>query len=138
MNRLNDYTHKEIWSRRGENFLIEVVRWEKMTQEKYEELRKTIDLIDGRFVWNVYCYIYPKHRLFNDCENEDMCDCPINNFHCGCTFANWHIKADGTITAKQYGSDYNHYQDERFTYIEKPEDAYVIFNDADELFEELS
>jgi hypothetical protein len=138
MNRLNDYTHKEIWSRRGKDFLIEVVRWETLTEEKYKKIKEEGYAFNGRFVWNIYCYLYPKHKKFNLPENEEYGECPINSFHYGCTYVNWHRKADGTITSKQYGNDYNHYGDECFTYIEKPEDAYTIFNDADELFEELS
>ena len=134
---LNKYTHKETWSRRGEGFLIEVVRWETMPKKKYEELKVKCSLDTGCFIWNVYCYIYPKHPLFSKLEKEDMFDCPIDNFHGGCTFSKWHRDADGGITVKQYGCDYNHYQDDRFTQIENPERAYEVFHDAGELFNEL-
>jgi hypothetical protein len=133
---LKNYTQKAIWIRKGENFLIEVVRWEKMTQEVHEEMRRKIGLDDGRFVWNIYCYIYPKHRLFNEILQEE--DCPINCFHGGQTLAHWHIKADGTVTAKQYGCDYAHWGDEHFSFMEQPEEATEIFNDAEDLFNILS
>jgi hypothetical protein len=135
---LNNYKRKEVWVRNGKDFLIEVVRWETMTEEQYNKLKLVGATFNGRFVWNVYCYLYPNHRKFDLAKEEGYGDCPVNALHYGCTFVKWHLKTDGTITSKQYGSDYNHYQDERFTYIEKPEDAYAIFNDAEELFEELS
>ena len=134
---LNKYAHKETWSRRGKDFLMEVVRWETMPKEKYEELKAKCSLDEGRFIWNVYCYIYPPHPLFNKAEKEDIYDCPIDNFHGGCTFSKWHMGTDSGITSKQYGCDYNHYRDDRFTHIENPERAYEVFADAEELFKEL-
>lgn len=133
----NQYTHKETWSRRGKDFLIEVVRWETMTEEIYKKLQKDIGLNNGRYVWNIYCYIYSKHKLFDAILGEEYEDCPVP-FHGGCTLSQWNRKQDGTVTSKQYGCDYNHYQDEHFTFIEKPEEAYEVFNDAEEIFNELS
>lgn len=135
---LSDYRRKEVWAKRGKDFLIEVVRWETVTEEQYKDMRAEGLAFNGRFIWNIYCYLYPNHRMFNLPKNETYGECPINSFHGGCTYVRWHRKADGEITAKAYGCDYNHYQDEHFTYIEKPEDAYEIFGDAKELFKELS
>lgn len=135
---IKDYKHKEIWCRRGKDFQIEIVRWETMSEEQYNKMKSIGAAFNGRFIWNVYCYIYPNHRLFNVPKEEDLCDCPVNNLHGGCTFAQWHRNTEGNIMSKQYGSDYNHYHDEHFTYIERPEDAFEVFNDAQELFEELS
>jgi hypothetical protein len=134
---MKNYKHKETWSRRGNNFLIEVTRWESMDKERYERLKKEIGLLTGRFVWNVYCYIYPKHPFFNKSKTEDIFDCPVENLHYGCTFAHWHNNKDGEVVCKQYGSDYGHYTDGEFAKIENPEDAYVVFNDAEDLFKEL-
>ena len=134
---LKEYIHKETWSRRGKDFLIEVVRWETIPKEKWEEMRLRVGLDTGRFVWNVYCYIYPKHPLFSKFEKEDMFGCPIENFHCGCTFAKWYRDEKSEVTCKTYGCDYNHLHDERFTYIEKPEMAISVFCDAEALFKEL-
>jgi hypothetical protein len=136
---LKNYKRKEVWSRGGKDFLIEVVRWETITEEKLKEIQSKIPSYnEGRFVWNVYCYIYPKHPLFIKLDTEDMFNGRIENFHGGCTFSKWHRSADGEITAKQYGCDYNHYQDDRFTHIENPERAYVVFHDAEALFKELT
>jgi len=108
-----------------------------MPKEKWDEMKNRISLDTGRFVWNVYCYIYPKHSLFNKLEKEDMFDCPIENFHCGCTYAKWYRNEKGEVTCKSYGCDYNHLYDERFTFIENSERATQVFCDAEALFKEL-
>ena len=136
--RMGKNKHKEVWGRMGKDFYIEVVRWESMTAEEYESMRERGMAFNGRFIWNIYCYLYPDHPRFNLAKEEDMCDCPINSFHYGCTYAKRNRSIDGTVICKRYGNDYNHYGDDHFTYIEKPEDAFQIFSDADELFEELS
>jgi len=121
---LEKYSHKETWSRRGKDFNIEVTRWEYPSSD------------EPRYVWNVYCYIYPKHKLFGVPKDEGMGDCPINNLHCGCTFVRWHRDKDEVIS-KQYGSDYSHIWDEAMDKIKDPGDAYNVFNDAEDLFNEL-
>ena len=122
---LKKYTHKETWSRRSEDFTVEVARWEDESP-------------DGtKYKWNVYCYIYPKHKLFEVPKEESMCDCPINNLHNGCTLARWHTDGSGKVTSKQYGSDYSHIWDEGMEKIKEPEDAQSVFNDAEDLFNEL-
>jgi hypothetical protein len=136
MEILKNFTHKETWSRRGKDFLIEVVRWESMTEETYNRIKNEIGLDNGRYVWNIYCYIYPKHRLFEGISGEG--DCPVNVFHGGCTFEKWNTKLNGEVTSKQYGCDYNHYGDDGYTWMETPMQAITIFNDAQEIFEELS
>jgi hypothetical protein len=108
-----------------------------MTEEKFNEFKSRWGSDTGRFVWNVYCYIYPKHPLFDKLDKEDIFGCPIDNFHGGCTYSRWARKPDGEITCKQYGCDYNHYQDEHFTFIENPEYATTVFADAEALFNEL-
>lgn len=138
MDYLKEYKHKETWGRRGNNFYVEVVRWEIMSAEKFDEYKQKWGSDTGRFVWNVYCYLYPNHPLFNASEKEDMFDCPVNSFHGGSTFAEWYRKEDGTVSCKKYGCDYNHYQDEDFTHMESPNDAYEVFMDAENLFNELS
>ena len=135
---LGKYTHKETWSRRGKDFLIEVVRWETINASKLLEIKAKIPSYDtGRFIWNVYCYIYPKHPLFNKPQTEDMFDCPVKSLNCGCTYARWSRDKDGEIQCKQYGSDYVHIWDEGMDKIENPEYAYRVFNDAEDLFNEL-
>jgi hypothetical protein len=136
-NFIKQYKHKETWSRKGENFLIEVVRWETMTKEVYEQLKKEHSIDTGRFVWNVYCYLYKDHPKFNDSNTEDIFDCPVQNLNCGCTYVNWARNSDGEVVCKQYGSDYQHIWDDGFDKIEDPEDAYKVFNDAEDLFKEL-
>ena len=137
MNDLTKYGHKEEWSRRGKNFTMQIVRWETMSEESFNKMNLDIGTYTGRYVWNVYFYLFPKHRLFAETIEDDMNDCPVNNLHYGCTFSRWHYNEDGEITAKQYGCDYNHYTDERFSFIKNIEDAYEIFNDAEDLFNEL-
>lgn len=127
MDYLDKYMHKEIWTRRGKNFCIEVIRWEVKGWKTTE------------YIWNVYCYIYPGHKLFDKLTEENICGGRIiNNFHKGCTYCMWHRDAEGNILSKQYGSDYNHYDDDEFLKTKNPENAYKVFMDAEDLFEELS
>lgn len=127
MNYLNKYMHEEKWIRRGEHFCIEVIRWEIKELETIE------------YIWNVYCYIYPGHKLFDRLLEEDISDGRIiKSFHKGCTYCMWYRAAKGNVLSKQYGSDYSHYGDDEFLRIKNPEDAYEVFIDADKLFKELS
>ena len=122
---MDKYSHKETWSRRGEDFNIEVTRWEYVSSE------------GPHYNWNVYCYIFPKHKLFDIPLTESMSDCPVNNLHCGCTLARWNKDASNEVMSKQYGSDYSHILDDGMERVKDPGYARNVFNDAEDLFQEL-
>ena len=63
-------------------------------------------------VWNLYCYIYKDHPLFNliDKNGDTMQDIFDKiRMHGGCTFFKPHINADGEVVCYEIGCDYNHY-----------------------------
>jgi hypothetical protein len=98
---LSKYTNKETWTRIGNSFAVEIVRWEarKLTGTEYR--------------WNYYCYIYPKHSLFEKLNEENMFGGSIiENLHHGCTFCQWARDKELKITSKKYGCDYEHIWDE--------------------------
>ena len=127
MNYLENCTHKETWSRRGEAFCIEVVRWESKGFDDKTE-----------YIWNIYCYIYEGHDLFFELTDEFLFGGGRLNFHHGCTYGRWFRDAENIVRTKQYGCDYNHIWDVDIKDIKDPKEAYEVFNDAEDLFEQLN
>ena len=122
--------HRETWSKKGNNFALEIVRWQHPNYINGKEY-------GVKYVWNIYCYIYPKHRLFDELKIEDIEGGYSFNFHMGCSFCKWSRNKQRKVECKQYGCDYAHYGDEEFDTIKNIEDNYVIQNDAEDLFNEL-
>lgn len=117
---MSKYRHKKVWDKNGEYFCVEVVLW----GTEY-----------GRNMWNIYCCIYPQHKLFDELRNEyDMND----HFHGGCTYYQWYYGEGGELLSKKYGCDYVHCTDERFSKMKTPEEAEEVFRDAENLFTYLS
>lgn len=89
----------------------------------------------------VYAYIYPGHPRFdrilseNTWDEEGVDGLPL---HRGCIYNKWHLNAEGVITSKQIGADYNHYMDESFSYYSILEEAVAVVYDAKKLFDVLS
>lgn len=131
MECLIKYAERQNWLRRGEGFSIEVVRWES-GKGFYERPQNH---------WNYYCYIYPNHPLFEKLVDEEMQGGSIiDNLHNGCTYCEWNRNKEGKVTCKKYGCDYEHIWDdyEEMHKLITPDDAYMVFNDAERLFDELS
>lgn len=114
---------KQSWVYYGNNFRVETIHWFRTDDNKNK--------------WNIYAYIYPKHPLFDKVTSESLfeVDLPL---HCGASFHQWFFNKDGVVTSKKIGSDYQHIYDDKFESFTTKEDAYEVFNDADELIEYLS
>ena len=123
---------KDEWHQHGKNFLV-VVKHHTVTQN-------TIDQYEGVHRWNVYAYIYPKHPHFGKFEGTAMYQDAASAmpFHGGPSFLRVHRDDAGNITSVQVGSDYNHLHDDEFTHMENKDQAWTIFNDAEELFNWLT
>ena len=126
------WSHVEEWHKRGVDFQVTVKRWS--FPESHWNPR------EGRQVWNVYAFIYPKHRLWDSFEGPDMFQPAANDLplHCGPTFLEYHIGQDGKVESLQVGSDYRHQGDARFSHYKTREEAWQVFQDAEELFTHLS
>jgi len=121
----NNWKHKDVYSLRGTNFSIEVVRWSYYPISNADNKDENI--------WNLYVYIYPKHPAFSKYQDEDNAE--RITFHGGCTFYQKHNNpVTGEITSIQIGCDYNHYMDDRYKEMITMEDAASIFYDAEQLF----
>lgn len=138
------YKKKEVWMRRSDKFLVEVVHWNTFSdEEEMERFNKYMREIginkDGTGEkWNVYCYIYKNHPLFGKLTKEDYeYDYPFNLFHGGCTYCNWVYDSVGNALLKKYGSDYTHAYDERFGFYKTEEEAHEVFEDANKLYHAL-
>jgi len=131
MDILEKFSLRKIWGMKLENCNLEVVRWEHKIPKDMEYL-----LSGGKYIWNIYCYIFPGHSLFNQSEKEEIFDCPIE-FHGGCTYVRWNRNFENEITCKCYGNDYNHYGDEYLSNIQNIEDNYKLLNDVDDLINKL-
>ena len=126
------WSHVEEWYKRGVYFQVMVKRW-SLPESPYSRS-------EGRQVWNVYAFIYPKHRLWDSFEGPNMFQ-PATSalpLHCGPTFLEYRIGQDGKVSSLQVGSDYRHLGDERFSHYKTRKDAWEVFQDAKELFAYLS
>jgi hypothetical protein len=105
-------------------------------------------LVNGEFVhsdqlehkWCLYAFIFPKHPHFSKFEGNSMWQdaAAFYDWHCGCTYLEYHRNNDGQIVSVQVGCDYNHLYDGHFLDMATKEDARSVFGDADELFETLT
>ena len=131
----DEWAHKDIWKRRGHDFLIEVSRHEVAVDFDQPSWRR-----DGPHRWAVYAYIYPKHPRFGRFVGRDLFQPAANDLSLhGCaSYLERHYDDDGTQTCIQVGCDYNHLHDEQYTHMETREDAVSVFNDAERLFTLLS
>lgn len=122
-----DWNHKDEWRKLGKDFMIVVSRYEEKA-----------DHGDGPHRWCVYAYIYPKHPHFAKFDGPNMWQEAASclPMHSGPSLLKYHMN-DGVVTAVQVGSDYNHLHDGNFTHCQTMEDAYRVFEDAEELFQRL-
>jgi hypothetical protein len=123
-----NWRHKDLWHRRGQNFLVEISR-HTVSSEFSDE---------GPNRWAVYAYIYPAHPHFPAFSGPAIFQdaTGILRLHRGCSYLEYPMY-DGKVTSVKVGSDYHHLRDDHFTYYDTPADAYQVFADADELFEQL-
>lgn len=126
------WRRKELWSRRGDQFCVEVSR--------HFEPISTISPELGEHRWCVYAYIYPKHPHFQKFDGtdyffQDACaELPLHGGVIGnASYLRYHYAGGGQTTCIQVGADYNHLHDERFTHM-TPEEAGEVFFDAELLF----
>jgi len=85
--------NKEEWVKRYKNFTIIVSRF-------------SVSGIES--IWNVYCVIFPKHKLFEKLpESYDEAD-KILKLENGATYSKWDYDKSGNVIGKKYGNDYNH------------------------------
>ena len=126
------WNHADEWCKQGMDFRVTVRRWS--TPKNHCNSR------DGCQVWNVYAYIYPKHRLWDSFEGPDMFQPAPSSLplHCGPTFLEYHTGQGGKVSSLQVGSDYRHLGDEHLSHCKTREAAWEVFQDAEELFAYLS
>lgn len=124
---MNDWDHKDVWRRRGKDFLIEITR-HSVRAEEWE----------GPHRWAVYAYIYPKHPHFSAFEGPQMFQdaASMLPLHCGPSLLEYPMY-EGKVTSVKVGADYHHLHDERFSRYATKDEAYEVFKDAEELFEQL-
>lgn len=121
------WDHKDVWRRRGKDFLIEITRHNGLASDW-----------DGPHRWAVYAYIYPKHPHFVEFKGASLWQdaTTVLHLHGSCSYLEYPM-FDGKVTSVKIGADYHHLHDDRFTHYGTPAEAYEVFSDADELFEQL-
>jgi hypothetical protein len=122
------WDHKDVWRRRGKDFLLEVTRHAAISSEW-----------EGPHRWAVYAYIYPKHPHFSAFSGPAMYqDASSQLFlHGGPSLLEYPMY-EGKVTCVKVGADYHHLHDDRFTHYATATEARDIFEDADELFVQLT
>lgn len=125
-----NWDHKDVWRRRGQDFLIEISRHTvtPITEPAYE----------GSNRWCVYAYIYPKHPHFGKFDGPSLWQdaTQVLHLHGDASLVEYPMY-EGKVTCVKVGADYHHLHDDRFTHYATPDDAFEVFGDADELFEQL-
>lgn len=114
-----------LWRKRGSGFCVEVSHH---TVDHYDRHR-------GSNRWCVYAYIYQQHPLFANFEGDGLFqDAALTlPLHGGPTLLRWHHDNEGNRTSIQVGADYDHMDDEFYTYLCVEDDARSVFNDAEKL-----
>lgn len=128
---------KEVWTlRRGDKFTIEVVH---QYREPMPESLALLGERDGGHRWNVYAYIYNKHPHFHQFDGVSMFQQAAADLHLhsGPSLFAYHYYASGEIASVQVGCDYQHWNDEQYTFMADAESAASIFADARRLFDQL-
>lgn len=125
---LDAWDHKDVWRRRGKDFLVEVTRHSV----------NPVDYWEGPNRWCVYAYIYPKHPHFSKFDGPSLWQdaTQVLHLHGGASLVEYPMY-EGNVTSVKVGADYHHLHDDRFTHFSTPQDAYEVFGDADRLFEQL-
>lgn len=135
---MSEWKHKDEWTKRGEKFLVKVSRH---SSEQY-------DLVDNKFKetgrfehkWCLYAFIYPEHLQFSKFDGNSMWQEASGFFdwHCGCSYLEYHRDNKSRIVSVQVGCDYSHLYDDCYLNMATKEDAISVFRDADNLFETLT
>jgi len=131
-----DWKHKDMWSIRGKDFMVQISRHGEPAHEErtgcYDE--------EGPHRWCVYAYIYPKHPHFAAFKGTDLWQeaAGVLPLHAGCSFLTYHRGDEGQILSVQVGCDYNHLYDDRFTRQATKDEAYEVFEDAEQLVAQLT
>lgn len=130
------WSHKDLWSKRGNGFCVEVSHHSVPLSSISPEL--------GEHRWCVYAYIYPDHPHFakfdgSDSFFQDACqELPLHGgVISNASYLRYHYTTDGKMTCVQVGQDYNHLHDEQFTHLAPAKAAVVLF-DGDRLFRWLT
>jgi len=73
-------------------------------------------------------------ELWNEIKNIEYLVSKLG----GCVQNPDFVDAENIVRTKQYGCDYNHIWDVDIKNIKDPKEAYEVFNDAEDLFEQLN
>lgn len=126
---IDDWNHRETWTRHGESFIVEIAHWSDPTASDY----------GGHNRWAVYVYLYPDHPHFALIRDDDTWDAKqdaadLPGLHGGCTYLERNSNPDGTTASWQVGAHYSHEQDDRFALMATLEDAVDVVADAERLY----
>ena len=124
---IENFKHKDCWTRRGENFNVEITRHEEEPMDS-----------DGKNRWCVYAYIFRGHPHFEKFSGDRLWQDAASEMplHGGASLLRY--MGDGKkVTTVKVGADYRHDGDD-FTHMEKPEEVPQVFRDAENLYNWLS
>ncbi len=119
-----EWSHKDEWKRYGKDFCVVISR---------HEIGTYFD--NGPNGWCIYAYLYPAHPHFAKFEGRDIWQAATEcmPLHGGCTYLDYPM-SDGKVTSVKVGCDYNHLHDEHYTHCATKDEAWDIFDDAEDLF----
>lgn len=132
---MNNWEKKNIWRKRGDNFLVEIFHstYKIPPEYNFEKL--------GDNKWNVYAYIYKGHPLFDKFVGDSHYQPATENipFHGGCTFLKYEFD-NGECCCIKVGCDYSHYGDDEYSHYDEEDlgSPFGVAIDAEELYVYLS
>lgn len=130
MLKLEYFSTLREWRKQSKTFLLRIVHWTMDVSVRRSD--------DGCQRWNVEVYVYHNHPLFKSMNRTNhigakvFSACPL---HCGNSMLRKHRNDKRRVVSVQFGSDYNHLYDSRFTFMTEP-DAEIL-DDATALYDYL-
>ena len=119
------FSESQSWKHIEKAFCVEAYHWKGETRE----------FRDGGNRWNVYLYVYPKSKFFQDIDKDASmyqdAILPIP-LHGGCTHFSQHCNTKGDVLSFRIGCDYAHLHDDHYSQMDYPDS---ILADAKELVE---
>lgn len=135
MTDMTKWNHKSEWRQFRKDCMVVVSHH---TEKLAEEPSGCYDA-EGPNRWCVYAWFYRKHPRFLSFSGPSLFQpATAIGIHGGCSLLRYHRNDAGEVTAVQVGADYNHLHDWKYTQHATPEDAYQVFEDAEQLFQSMA
>lgn len=135
-----NWHNKEVWTRRGDGFTVEVSRYWFYPSSYYRDPDDTwYNEAQKEARWYIYVHFLKDSKFFNllkECQkvnavNQILPQSLLDLFHGGLTYFN------NTEESIQIGCDYYHYGDDAYLSMHTAQEANAVFKDAEQIYRYL-